>query len=392
MAFNIEESLKSINDTLTSSKKDFSDFSTKMDGQFKAQDARISNIETTLKEKLIKEHGDKEMSEDTWSWARVAYATVTKDWDIAPFERSEIQKWREKTMQAGTPAAGGSLIPPQYSAELITLLKAQLVLEKAGMRVMDGLKGSPVIIPKITSGLTTYWIAEGSGPTANDLGTGRLELQPRKCAALVKMSNDVRLLSMPSVEAAVRSDLVLALGEAVEKAVFAGTGLTGQPTGLDVWSPAINASTYSGADAGAAYKAWRDMQYQLELDNALTGKLAYVMSPASYYFMSGAASAVEKVPVFQQGFNTAWGTATPRQFGGYPVFTTTNCTPTATAYFANWDDVILAIWSQIDIAASDQTYTAFQNDELWIRAIIRCDVGIRREVSVCKMPSVIVVT
>ena len=386
MAFNIEESLKSINDTLTSSKKDFSDFSTKMDGQFKSQDARISNIETTLKEKLIKEHGDKEMPKDTWSWARVAYATVTKDWSMAPFEQSEIQKWREKTMQAGTPAAGGALVPPQYSAELIGLLRAQLVLERAGIRVMDGLTGSPVIIPKISSGVTAYWVAEGAGPTAADLGTGRLELQPRKCAALVKMSNDVRLLSLPSVEAGVRSDIVLALREAVEKAVFSGTGLTGQPTGIDLWSPTVNTATYTATDAGTKINSWKDMIYQLETDNALSGKLAYVTTPAAYWFLGKLVSATEKIPLWPS-YTSSLADTPPRSFMGYPVYTTTSAT-SGVAYFANWDDVILAIWSQIDVAASDQTYTAFQNDELWIRAIIRCDVGIRREVSVCYMTTI----
>jgi len=66
---------------------------------------------------------------------------------------------------------------------------------------------------------------------------------------------------------------------------------------------------------------------------------------------------------------------------GYPVVRSTLVSPAATddAYFGSWDDFILAMWNVLEIAASTETSTAFEKNELWIRAILYADCGPRHE-------------
>lgn len=347
-----------------------------MDGRLKAMDERTSSLETKIRDQLVSQVGPKEMPTNKWSWARLCFAVATKDWSVAPFEKAEIDAYREKTMQAANFGLGGSFIPPQYSTEIIELFKAALILPQLGVRIMDGLVGSPVMIPKIASGSTGYWVSpEGSSITVSDIGTGRLDLQPRTCGALVKISNNLIALANPSMEAMVRADLVRALNEKVTAAFFQGTGTLGEPLGLENQVPAIPTTTYTTTDAMTKMTSVKNMVKTIDEANALSGKLAFAMNPTAYWILEGlntgvaAGSFILTPRPTENTFETVCG---------YRVVKSTLINSSNKGYFGNWDDTILGIWQGLDIASSSETSTAFQNNELWIRALMMVDVGVRR--------------
>lgn len=377
--------VKTANDNIANVGKAVGDVVTKLNGY----DARLSSLETNFKDSLGKRYGENEnVPKKQWSWARFAVAAATKDWSYAPFEHEECQRWREKvdkTLTATNFAAGGAWVPEQYVAELITFLRPELVSERVGARMLTGLTGAPVSFPKLSAGASYVWVSpEGTSISPSQQATGRLQLTPHKIAALVKISNDLSMLAVPSIEAAVRADITMALAEGIDKAFFQGVGALGEPRGLANTSGVNTAAdSYTGAD-NVKLNALRSAIKKLASQNALRGRVAWVGNVNSWFAVETLASINEKIPYLQPGAQTE---ATPRRVLGYPFYFGTQVSPSGTdaVYIGNWDDAMIGMWSTVNVAASDQTSNAFEKDELWIRATAHVDFGFRRPESFVKV-------
>ena len=368
------------------------DEQTEQKTMLEAQAARIDAIEKGQLKGLEKDYGKKTIPTQTWSWARFAYAQATKDWKMAPYEYEQVQRYQddivEKRIQGPGMTSGGALIPPQYVAELIDTLKPATVVDKLGVRTLTNLTGAPVSFPKKTSDTNAYWISpEGSDISASDFATGRLEFAPHKCAALVKLTNDIVAMTNPSIEASVRADIVTTLQQALDLSFFQGTGVSGQPTGLDNWSPAISV-TLADWEAVSTDKekaqALKDLIKTVAAANALEGNLKFVCNVNSYFAISKLQDTNGRF--YMQSDMNAGVPSTPAGSAtlfGYPIVMSPNVSATGGTedrlWFGNWNDAVLAIWANMEISASTETSTAFQKDELWIRAIMKLDSGVRRE-------------
>lgn len=163
---------------------------------------------------------------------------------------SEAAKWAAKaygenhdvtkSLAAGTGSAGGYIIPPEFSTEIIELLR--------GIAVVRGMR--PIIVPMDNGSLTMSGIAGGSsasyiGELANIPRTEPSFNQPvnmtwKKLAALVPISNDLLRYSNPAADTIVRDDLVTAMALREDLAFLRGDGLSNTPKGLRFWAAAPN--------------------------------------------------------------------------------------------------------------------------------------------------------
>jgi HK97 family phage major capsid protein len=365
---------------------------------FEEHKERIGSLERSILDRITATSGNSNhLSKSKWSWAKFCYGVSTRDWSNCSFEKDEMAKWHDKKNKAlmigGESTLGGSLIPPQYIAELIEFLRPELITARLGVRIITGLIGSPVTYPKLTSGASANWIApEGTTITVSNQVTGALQLQPKKCASLVKMSRELQTLSNPSIEAGVRADIVMTLQEALDTAFFQGTGVGGQPTGLEKWSPAIPTAggTWEGAptptEALANLNVLKNFRQTLGNANALKGRVAWAVNVDTYEAIDRLYDANNRPFLVPDPGNGLRGTLL-----GFPIESSTLVSPTATdtGYFGNWNDAILALWNNISVEASTEADTAFANDELWIKATVLADVGIRREASFAQKPAMI---
>jgi HK97 family phage major capsid protein len=363
---------------------------------------RITEMEEHIRRIMNNQYGpNKPVPKDQWSWCRFAFARATGNWDVAPFERDQIKAFKDEMRQKADMlgsdfATGGALIPTQYVNELIGLLRPRLMTEALGVTTLTGLTGSPVSWPKITGGSTAFWIApETTAITSSGLSTGSLELAPRKCAVLVKVSNDLVLLSNPSVEATVRADMVQTLRQAIDLAFFRGLGSNGQPKGmLNQGIPTAGAATAftAAADDEAALNAIKGMIKTVAQADALDGNLAFATNVESWFQFDALSDANARPYLQYEPAVAQVGGILAGTISGFPVRAGTNVATTGgpaagddMTYFGNWADALLAIWSAMEITSSTEADTAFASDELWIRAIIRVDVGVRRTASFSKM-------
>ena len=141
-----------------------------------------------------------------------------------------------KAMTEGTDSAGGYLVTPELSSELI-----QLRLDKTPMRqLMPSLAVNSDTLQFIqqTGGLTAGWVAELATKPSADMTFGQLSVSVFTAAGLAVVSNQLlqdagKQSTGPNVgiDSLIVRDIARRLAILEEKAIIDGTG-TGQPLGI----------------------------------------------------------------------------------------------------------------------------------------------------------------
>lgn len=333
-----------------------------------------------------------EDEKEEFRFSRALLAIAHKRDDIAPFEMSVLNEARQKALSQGTDSAGGYVVPNQYIAELIELLRSKLVLRAMGATVMDGLMGSPVEIPKHTGGATGAWIAEGSAITPSDQTFGQLSLTPNQASGATVMSNRLNMLSNPAAETIVRNDLVAVIARLVDLAGLRGSGSSNQPTGIA--STAGIGSVVMGAPDGGAvtYDKLQEFVTTLDEADALEGNVGWVFSPA----VRGRINVLkdgDSRPLFVDTYNRLPGVRDGALISGllnYPWATTTQIPTNLTKgsgtnlseiYFGNWSELIIGIWGGLQIASSMEAGDVFLKNQMMVRVIQETDIGVRHPAS-----------
>jgi HK97 family phage major capsid protein len=365
-------------------------FVEKVENELNSLKKRIEFIERANSPRAVSLPGV-ELEKEKFSFVRAINAIRTNDWSGAGFEKEVFDNTRKKSMGTGTGSAGGYIVPTQYIAELIEMLREESVVIALGATVLDNLTGSPVEIPKQAGGATAYWVGENADITASSLTFGQLSFTPKSVAALVKFSNRLLTLSNPSIETIVRRDIAQTLALAIDLACLRGSGTAGQPRGIANTS-GINTVSIGANGGPFTFDIAQDMVTELEIDNALKGKLGFVMHPLITKKLKK-----YKVPQFS-GDTGGMPVVLPmtdqnlRDLLGYDFKTTTQIPTNLTkgtgsnlseVYFGNWQELIIAMWGGLEITASNETSDAFQKNQTWVRAIQDVDVGLRHPESFC---------
>ena len=350
-------------------------------------DSRIKYLEEQFKKWHVPGLED-EMKKRDFSIVKVMRGIAFGIWDDAGFEQeviAELNGISKKQMATSPGTAGGYLVPTQYIPQLIELLRAEAVTIRAGATVLDGLTGSPVDIPRQTGGATAYWVGENAAITASDLTVGQVQLQPKGLAALVKVSNRLIRLATPSVEQMIRRDLAQTIALELDLQALRGDGTGGRPTGVANIT-GINTVAIGANGGDFTFDHAIDMEFELENDNALRGSLAFITHPAVI-------RKLKKQKASGTGEYLRWvEELKDKRLVGYPYFTTTQLPTNLTkgtgtnlteVYFGNWQELIIAQWTGVEIAVSNQAGTAFESGQTWFRVMQDVDIGVRHPESFC---------
>lgn len=304
-------------------------------------------------------------------------------------ESGQIAK---REMSTSNDQLGGYLVPTQILSNFfIEELRPNIVVEAMGATVLDGLTGSPVEIPRQTSGSVANWTGENQSITPSDLNVGQLNLQPRQLSALVKMSNRLQRMSVPAAEQLARKDMGTAIAEAMDLAALRGNGAAGQPVGI---ANTIGINTVAlGANGGFFNFESADLMRQaLAVDNALKGRLGFVMHPT----VSGKMRR-ERIAQFSAQVEGAYVTLPMsdqmlRDQLGWDWMETTQLPTDLTKgigvslseiYFANWSELIIGMWLNLELDASREAGDAFQKNQVWLKATVEADLALRNVESFC---------
>lgn len=266
--------------------------------------------------------------------------------------------------RVNTTSSAGQIKPTDYRPDqFVESLRNKLLARSLGVRVLSGLQGD-VLIPAYGTGVTSGWVAENGALTASDQTFGSKTLAPKHVGALSEMSRQLIQQSSPDIEQLLRDDMAFAIAAALDSALIKGGG-TNEPTGI-IATSGIQTSSLATLDwAGIA-----SMLEKIELANATAG--AWLTSPG----------VMKKLRVT---LKSATAGAAYLSEGGRMADLPVNSTkqvPLATTngqlILGDFSQVLLGIWSELDILVNPFDSTAYARGGVLVRAMATCDIALRQ--------------
>ena len=263
-----------------------------------------------------------------------------------------------------------TLISEDYrGGDFIDVLRNESSVMQAGATMLRGLQGN-VVIPKKTAASSAGWIAtEGTAASESEFTSGSVTMSPKVIGAFTDATRLLLQQSSLDVENLIRDDLTKSIATAIDLGALAGSGSSGQPTGIANTS-GINTTTFA-----AANPTWAEivaMESAVANDNALTGSLAYICRPADF----GTLKTTEKAT------GTAQFVVSPdNTMNGYNVVRSNQVT-SGDFYFGNFADLLIGMYGGLDITVDP--YALSTSGGVRIVALQTVDVAVRHAVSFCK--------
>jgi HK97 family phage major capsid protein len=236
--------------------------------------------------------------------------------------------------------------------------------------VITGLVGN-VDVPKKTADGQAYWLGEDQDASETGFSLGQISFSPKTLGAFTEITRRLMQQTSMGVEAMVRSDLINALGQAIDKAYWYGTGGEYQPMGLKNQS-GINAVDFA-VSGKPTFAELVQMETEIAADNADIGSMAYVGNSR----FRGHAKTTLRFPGVD-GANTIWEQG--NTVNGYRT-EITNQLLNDDVFHGQFADTIIALWGGLDLTVDP--YSLSKKGGLRIVAFQDCDMGLRRKESIC---------
>jgi HK97 family phage major capsid protein len=259
----------------------------------------------------------------------------------------------------------GREVVAEQKLDIIGPLRNNSVLFKAGANLITGLVGD-VSIP-VYAGSSANWTYETSGATDGAGAFSEVTLAPKRLCVYVDVSKQFLTQDSASAEALLMSDILNAITDKLETSILDATAASQiRPAGLfnGVSYTTSGTSTFSNVVA---------LETAVNTANALKGKLAYIVSPATL----GVLKTTPKVSA--QAIFIAEG----QTVNGYPVYSSGHL-PTISgaakgAIFGNFDDLIVGQWGGLDILVDQYTVAIYGKVRLVVNGYF--DFKVRRSAS-----------
>ena len=276
-----------------------------------------------------------------------------------------LRGWNKRDLNSSDDAA---VIGEDYRAgDFVDVLRNSSSVMQAGARMLTGLVGD-VAIPRKATASAAAWIAtEGAAASESEPTFNQITMAPKTVGATTDITRKLMKQATPDIEMLVRDDLSAALALAIDLGALAGSGSSGQPTGIKNTS-GINAPTAFAA-ANPTFAEVVAMETAVAEDNALAGSLAYIL-PAGMY---GALKTTAKDSGSGQFVVEPGGT-----INGYRAIVSNQVTA-GDLYFGNWNDMLIGMWGGLDLIVDP--YSGSKSGTVSITALQSVDVAVRHAVS-----------
>jgi len=276
-----------------------------------------------------------------------------------------LRSWKVRDMNTSDDA--GIIADDFRGGDFIDVLRNASSVMQAGATMLTGLSGN-VKIPKKTAASSAGWISsEGGASGESEPTVGQVTMSPKVLGAHTDITRLMMQQSSLDVEALVRNDLTSSIALAIDLGALAGTGSSGQPTGVKNTSGINTPTNFAGVNP--TFPEVVAMETAVAEDNALQGNLAYIL-PASMY---GAL----KTTVKDSG-SGQFVVAPDGSMNGYNAIVSNQVTA-GDLYFGNFADLLIGMYGGLDIVVDP--YTASSSGTVRIVALQTVDVAVRHAVS-----------
>ncbi len=294
-----------------------------------------------------------------------------------------------KALASDTFTAGGVLVPPSFSDDVIELLRPRSVVRSMNPVVMDMPNGT-LTLPKLTGGSTASYVGEGTDISESQPVFGDLKLVFKKLVALVPISNDLLNFASSRSEGVIRDDIITGLATREDVAFIRDDGTQDTPKGLRHWAPAGNV-----IDANATVNLDNvtvDLgKLVLALKNANVRMIrpAFFMTPRSENYLmtvrdgnGNYAFRDEMLAGSLWRFPYATTTQIPDNLGGGSDESEIYLVDMADAIIGEAQSMKIDASGEASYVSGGQLVSAFSKDQTVIRAITEHDFGMRHDASI----------
>jgi HK97 family phage major capsid protein len=294
-------------------------------------------------------------------------------------------------------AEGGALIPQDFLAEMIELLRANVVVRSAGPMTVQMPMGN-LTIPRLAAGSNAVYQGELDDISVTEQLFDDLDLSAKKLTAMVPVSNDLIRRAPIGVEAIVRDDLVQGIARKEDVQFLRSDGTNKGPVGFRslvlpanlIAVPALGTTPPVGADLDAVVAALASAKLTLVNGMSRMIKPCWFMAPTILEYIR---TRRDQVGGFYYKDEIAAGT-----LDGYPYYISQQI-PTnlgtgngSEIYLVDMADVIIGDTMNVMVDASDvaayygtdgKVVSTFQRDQSLFRVITEHDFNMRHLQSLC---------
>ena len=290
-----------------------------------------------------------------------------------------------RTLTTTTPVAGpgGVLIPTDYRPEaFIDRLRNSTRVRAAGATVLSGLTGN-VVIPRRTGSAVSYWVPENAPLTVSDPSFDGLTLTPHHAGCLSEMSRNMVMQASPDVEQLCRADMAAVLGETLDAAAINGPGTNAAPRGI-LSTAGIGSISLGSSGGSLSYDSVADLVGTVGDANATGG--AFLTNTR----------VVRAASKLKDTSGKPLGSAVV--FQGQPV-QVSNLVPSngtkgsgtglSSLIYGNFSDLLIGIWSELDVLVSPYAAGSFEKGNVMVRAFMTVDVAVRHPQSFAAITDIV---
>jgi len=275
-----------------------------------------------------------------------------------------LRQWSQRDINTTDDAA--LIAEDLRTGDFIDVLRNASSVMAAGARMLSGLQGD-VVIPKKTAASTANWIAsEGTAATESEPTLGSVTMSMKTVGATTDVTRNMMHQSSMDIETLIRDDLTQSIASAIDLGALAGSGSSGQPTGIKNTS-GINAPTNFAA-ANPTFAEVVAMETAVAEDNALGGSLAYIL-PAGMY---GAL----KTTAVDSGSGRF--VADGGLMNGYNAIVSNQATA-GDLYFGDFSQLLVGMYGGLELIVDP--YSSSKSGGVSITALQSCDVAVRHAVA-----------
>lgn len=300
---------------------------------------------------------------------------------LVPWEVLGMVKAAAETpgQTVGTFSDGGATVSTDFlGAQFIDLIRNTSAFLNTGLTVITGLEGN-VEIPKKLTGSQWYMVGENADVNNSKLTFGTVNMIPRQIGVRVPISRRMMKQSSLGIENLVRQDMAESVSLGMDKNIGYGTGSNNQPLGIKN-TAGIGSVTLGGgtsltvsANLGGGTHDFGDWADYVALETAIHAANLNVANMR--YVGNSAARGALKTTLRASGSAPDYILRDDGTVNGYR-FLTSNQMEQNDVLFGNFLDVVVGIWSALDVVLDP--YTQGANGQVILTCMQDFDVAVRR--------------
>jgi len=266
--------------------------------------------------------------------------------------------------RVNTTSSASDIVPVDFRPELfINALSAATVVRSLGATVLTGLRGD-VVIPREVSSPAVGWVGENSSLSYSDASFDSVTLSPHHVGGLSEYTRDMLQQSSPQIEDLLRRMLARNIAAKIDQAAIRGGG-SNEPTGI-----LANGSIQTVTGDTDLFTAAADAVALADIANV----------DASRAFLTN--NVVKKIASKSlDGQNRPTGIS--NVFGSERVVFSNlavndgNSPASNPLIYADWSELLLGIWSELDVLVNPFSTSAFEKGNVIVRALATVSVALR---------------